>query len=88
MCEWGDTVTLNLVIKLDDFNYIEEPRSIDRCIAPIVQALNDAGVYTDACCCGHGKQPGSIILTDGRELRICSYDMARKFDKLFPPINP
>lgn len=43
---------------------------IDRCIAPIVQALNDAGIATIASCCGHGKIEGSIILADGREMLI------------------
>jgi len=45
-------------------------KGIDACIAPIVQALNDAGIYTANCCCGHGKEDGSIHLHDGRVLRI------------------
>lgn len=44
--------------------------AIDECIAPIVDALNQAGALTVASCCGHGKQPGSIVLRDGRELTI------------------
>lgn len=43
---------------------------IDECIAPIVEALNQAEVFTLASCCGHGNQPGSIVLRDGRELRV------------------
>ena len=43
---------------------------IDYCIAPIVQALNDAGIATIASCCGHGKVDGSIILADSRELLV------------------
>lgn len=45
-------------------------RTIDRCIHHLVAALNAAGVETVACCCGHGKQLGSIALADGRELVI------------------
>jgi len=45
-------------------------KSIDRCLAPIVKALNAGGVITTACCCGHGKTPGEIILADGRTLVI------------------
>lgn len=45
-------------------------QDIDLCIADIVAALNAANITTEASCCGHGKIPGSIILTDGRELKI------------------
>ena len=43
---------------------------IDHCIHHIVAALNAGGVRTVACCCGHGKIPGNIILDDGRVLTI------------------
>lgn len=42
----------------------------DPCIAPIVKALNDAGLRTVASCCGHGERPGSIILANETELVI------------------
>ena len=45
-------------------------KGIDRCIAPIVEALNNAGAFTANCYCGHRKGDGSIILHDGRELVI------------------
>jgi hypothetical protein len=45
-------------------------RSIDHCIGHIVATLNAGGVETVASCCGHGDQPGTIILADGRELII------------------
>ena len=60
---------------------------IDPCIKIIVEALNSLGCDTIASCCGHGRQPGNIVLSDGRELVICSFDMAREFEKMFPPIN-
>ena len=66
----------------------EKNYQVDSCIANIVYALNDIGIGTTASCCGHGRQPGSIILKDGREIRIFkNFDDARKVDKLFPPIN-
>jgi hypothetical protein len=46
----------------------------DPCIAPLVKALNDAGIRTIASCCGHGKDNGSVILADGRELLIRRFD--------------
>jgi len=43
---------------------------VDRCIADIITALNRHGIKTIASCCGHGKIDGSIILEDGRHIRI------------------
>lgn len=31
---------------------------VDACIAPLVQMLNDYGIETLGCCCGHGKEDG------------------------------
>jgi len=55
---------------------------IDQCIADIVKALNDGGIKTKACCCGHGEVPGNIILADGRWLDI------KKNCEDFPPPPP
>ena len=43
---------------------------IDTCIAPIVKALDDAGIEMAASCCGHNKGHGSIDLVDGRRIVI------------------
>ena len=43
---------------------------IDYCIADMVAALNAANIATVASCCGHGKIQASIVLKDGRELRV------------------
>jgi len=43
---------------------------IDTCIAPIIAALNTAGIRTLACCCGHGRRTGRIVLCSGVELEI------------------
>ena len=45
-------------------------KPVDACIAPIVKALVAGGVLTSGSCCGHGEGAGSILLQDGRELRI------------------
>lgn len=81
MCEWGNTKTLMIAGRL---------RDIDLCIYPFVKMMNDNGYETIACCCGHGKQPGSIIYNDNgteREIRIMTFEQGRVVDKLFPPIN-
>lgn len=76
MCEHGDTVDVLVPIPAD-LSHTGEDRMalkpIDRCIAPIVRALNEAGIFTRSCCCGHGKI-GSIALQDGRELVLGRWD--------------
>lgn len=57
----------------------------DPCIAPLVKALNEAGIETVASCCGHTHRPGVISLRDGRELIIAAdYEEARKIEGAFP----
>ena len=58
-------------------------RNIDDCLVPIVTALNNGGVPTVACCCGHGNRWGNVILADGRELIMApDFESARAFDKV------
>ena len=45
-------------------------KKIDKCIAPIVKALQEGGIDMRASCCGHRKGNGKILLQDGRELII------------------
>lgn len=44
--------------------------TVDACVAPLVQALNNAGFKTRWSCCGHQHRPGTIGLDDGRQLII------------------
>lgn len=58
---------------------------VDFEIAPIVAALNAAGVATRASCSGHGHRPGNIALRDGREIIIArNHAEGRLIDSLFP----
>jgi len=76
MCKHGDHVTLPVNMPAH-LSYTDVDRwaykPIDRCLAPIVQALNVAGIFTANSCCGHGTGPGSILLHDGRELTIAPF---------------
>ena len=55
---------------------------IDPCLDNIIKALNNNGIETVASCCGHGRQPGSIILKDGREIIIVrDFKTAREVEK-------
>jgi hypothetical protein len=73
MCDHNDTVPL-LVFLPASHSHTGEGRwvtkPVDRCVAPLVDALNRHGVLTLSSCCGHGKGPGSIRLQDGRELAV------------------
>ena len=73
MCKQGNDILLNVPIPAHlshtgEFRW--DVKAIDSCIAPIVDALNKAGIYTSGCCCGHGESDGDIILHDGRTLVI------------------
>ena len=59
------------------------PRGVDACIAPLIRALNEAGIETIASCCGHGRRPGNICLRDGRELVILpDWETGRRVDRI------
>jgi hypothetical protein len=89
MCAWGTSVELTVMIPADlSHTGAARPKlvGIDACIAPIVKALNDAGIATVASCCGHGKGPGSIALADGRELIIAAdFETGQAVNAAFPP---
>lgn len=77
MCDWGTNITLRVPIPANvshtgKFRWAN--KAVDSCIAKYVQALNDAGLYTGGCCCGHGKHDGFIGLHDGTILTITRID--------------
>jgi hypothetical protein len=43
---------------------------IDKCVAPIVDALQRAGIEMRGSCCGHGEGPDYIAMQDGRRISI------------------
>lgn len=73
MCQHGDDVIVRVKIDASLSHsgtaYWAE-KGIDRCIAPLVRALQEGGIDMLGSCCGHGKGDGSIILADGRVLSI------------------
>ena len=73
MCAHGTTTRLRLKT-MAHLSATGEDRwrdwEIDSCIAPIVAALQAAGIDMLASCCGHGQAVGRIDLADGRILRI------------------
>lgn len=75
MCEWGNEVLMEVTVPAH-LSHTGQDRlavkGIDACIAPIIAALNAAGITTTQSCCGHGRDVGSIHLLDGRILLITS----------------
>ena len=73
MCKWGTTEKVRVKIPAEN-SYTGKERwdykSIDKCIAPLVKALNESGIITTGSCCGHGRYLGGIELEDGRALVI------------------
>lgn len=67
MCKWGNEVEIQLS---HPDHWGRRTVFVDRCIAPIIQALNDANIQTTASCCGHGYVNGTIALENGRWLEI------------------
>jgi len=73
MCKWGKTKKVYVKIPADlscsGKTYWRKMR-IDKCIAPIVKALQESGIDMRGSCCGHGKRMGYIDLQDDRVLLI------------------
>ena len=73
MCAWGTHAAIDVLIPAD-LSATGHPRrravNVDACIAPIVAALDRAGIAMRGSCCGHGKADGEIELADGRRLVV------------------
>ena len=73
MCKWGTDKEVRVFIPAELSHTGEDrfdTKKIDACIAPIVRALTNAGIYTTQSCCGHGNDDGIIWLHDGRIIRV------------------
>lgn len=45
-----------------DFDPKNDSRYMDPCMVPVIKRLNDMGINTISCCCGHGKYRRTIIV--------------------------
>ena len=71
MCKWGDTLDVPVTIPAALSHTGEarvETKPLDRCIAPLVVALNEHGIATVNSCCGHGRTSPEIALDDNASL--------------------
>jgi hypothetical protein len=59
MCKHGNTKTIKLN-RPRESGRTEVP--VDECIAEEIQLLNDKGIWTLGCCCGHFEYSKSILI--------------------------
>lgn len=82
MCRWETTVPVRVKVAAALSHTGEaywRDFGIDACIAPLVKALQEAGIDMLASCCGHGKADGYIWLADGRMLIITTKEKADSY---------
>lgn len=63
MCKWGTDTTIYVIRRNNDtipdgWHAI----AVDFCIAEYVQEMNNRGIITLGCCCGHGKAPAVVLV--------------------------
>ncbi len=73
VCEWGKSTVVRVNVPAG-LSYTGRNRwtrkPVDSCLAPLVAALNRGGILTASSCCGHGREPGFVLLQDGRVLIV------------------
>lgn len=61
MCKWGTYAPVNVIHRNnDDYKDGWHQIYVDSCIAPLIQQMNNQGIITVGCCCGHGKDVGWV----------------------------
>lgn len=71
MCQWGTTVTIYVIRRNNpDIPDGWHPKGVDACIADYVQRMNEQGIVTTGCCCGHGKSPAWVTVDIGSLIQM------------------
>lgn len=71
MCKWGTDAIVQLAHPMAHSGRTEV--AVDACLAPLVQMLNDYGVHTVGCCCGHGRDGGNVLYEQAGQ--TCTLDV-------------
>lgn len=63
MCVWETSTAIHVIRRnhpgiADGHHEIH----VDSCLAEYVQTMNDLGIITLACCCGHGRAWANILV--------------------------
>lgn len=86
LCESAEmqTYTGSVTLVAPHFMAERHPRGIcvDVCLALEVTRLWNCGIETTGCCCGHGRQPGYIGVTDRhlRAMAMLGYEVIHRPD--------
>jgi hypothetical protein len=64
MCQYGSVKQIH-VIRRNNPSVPDGWHSIyvDECISNYVQKMNDEGIITVGCCCGHGERPPEVLIS-------------------------
>ena len=64
MCAWGTSKVIHVIYRNNPAikNGWHEMH-VDACLAEYVQKMNDLGIITSGCCCGHGKSRPEILVS-------------------------
>ena len=82
MCKHGTTKEINVIRRAN--RSVEDgwhKRHVDACIADHVQLMNERGIITLGCCCGHGEYKGHILVSKGSEILLKKYGYEYEHDK-------
>lgn len=71
MCKWGTDKEITLCKPHENGM---KTAKVDNCIAPLIQILNDYGIQTLSCCCGHGKTEHSYIRIHPKNIMIQKFN--------------
>lgn len=82
MCKWGTDKEVMLCKPLPISG--RKMVKVDACIARLVQTLNDYGIETIGCCCGHGKVARSHIRISAQNIKLISLDKGLTVHLEFP----
>lgn len=71
MCKWGTTRMIRVIRRNhDDYPDGWHSIGVDACIANYVQEMNDRGIITVGCCCGHFDPIGASVLVDAASIPL------------------
>jgi len=69
MCKYGTVKNVTVL-----YGRRDNTARVDACIAPLVYLLNQYGIKTIACCCGHGKAHVSSIRIHPENIKFSQLD--------------
>ena len=63
MCKWGKDKKVKVI-------HTNKIVKVDKCLAQLIKILNQYGIETLACCCGHGKTSHSSIRINSKNIEL------------------